>query len=98
VEFFHASVHAPRELRDIGRFDRDNLTVAALGSMAHVFHVHASSTFVQDCKQARRSRENRAETERVSKEITSALHVFSSSTLGQTQSSRGTSAGLMDRN
>ena len=94
VEFLYASVHAPRELRNIGRFHTNDRTAAALGSMAHVSHVLVCSTFLRGCKQARRSCENRAETERISKEITSALHGSSSSTVGRTQSSQGTSAGL----
>src|ERR1700758_4333162 len=93
MEFLYASVHAPRKLRNVGCFHRNDRTASALGSMAHVFHVRACSTFAQGCKQARRSRENRAETDRISKEITSALHSSSSLTLGRPQSSRGTSAG-----
>src|ERR1035438_3176353 len=34
MEFLHASVHTPRELRNIGRFDRNDLTVASLAGMA----------------------------------------------------------------
>src|ERR1039458_7956128 len=70
VEFLHASVHAPGELRNVGRFHGSHQTAAALGSMVHAFHVHAHSAFMRSCKQARRSRENRAETERIPKEIT----------------------------
>src|SRR6202034_4890728 len=85
VELLHIPFHPPRKLRNIGRFHRNDQTAAALGSVAHGFHVHGCSTFVRGCKQARRSGETRAQAERISKEITSVLHGFSWERIGRTQ-------------
>src|ERR1700722_19576509 len=50
MEFLYAPVHAPRKLRNIGRFDLNDLTVTAHGSIAHVFPVHVFSPHVRGCK------------------------------------------------
>src|SRR4029077_20924253 len=74
--------HAPGKLRNVGRFHANHQTAAALASMVHAFRIHVHSAFVRNCKQARCSRENRAETKRISKEIASVFHDSSSSTIG----------------
>src|SRR6266566_6078660 len=82
VEFLCVSVHAPRKLRNIWRFHGNDPTAGALGSMAHVLHVHARSAFLWGCKQARRGGQTCAQTKSISKEITSVFHGSSSSRIG----------------
>src|SRR5207245_1802246 len=50
MEFLYVSVHAPRKLRNVGRFHGNDPTAATLRSVAHVLHVHSRSAFLRDCK------------------------------------------------
>src|SRR5713226_48871 len=82
MEFLYVPVHAPRKLRNVGRFHGNAPTAAALGSVTHVLHVHARSALLRGCKQARRRGQTCAQTKSISKEITSVLHGSSSSRIG----------------
>jgi len=94
MEFLNASVHAPRKLRNVGRFHGNDPTAAALGSGAHVLHVHARSAFLPGCKEARCCRQTGAQTKSISQKITSVLHRCSSLRLGGPQLSPNTQQTL----
>src|ERR1700735_1120868 len=81
MKFFYVSIHAPRKLQYIGRLHPNDLTVAALLSVAGVLHVHvdARSVQVRRCKQARCGRQTGAQAKSISPEITSIFHNSSSS-------------------
>ena len=82
MEFLYVSVHAPRKLRNVGSFHGNDPSAAALGSVAHVLHVHGRSALLRGCKQARCSGQTCAQAKSISKEITSVLHGSSSSRIG----------------
>ena len=82
MEFLYVSVHAPRKLRNVGRFDGKDPTAGALGRVAHVLHVHARSAFLRGCKQVGRGSQTSAQTKTISQEITSVFHGSSSSRIG----------------
>jgi len=77
MEFLNVPVHSPGKLRNIRRFHRNDPTVA-LGTVAHVVHVHARSVRLLGCKQARCGRQSGAQTKSISQEIASVLHGSSS--------------------
>src|SRR6266852_1588111 len=83
MEFLNARIHAPRKLRNVRRFHRDDLTVAALGCVAHVLHVHGRSVRLRRSKQVRCGGQAGAHAKSISQEITSVLHGSSSSRVGE---------------
>src|SRR6266705_793722 len=79
MEFLYVSVHAPRKLRNVGRFHGNDPTAATLRSVPHVLHVHARSAFLRGCEQARYGSSTGTQAKSISKEITSVLHSSPSS-------------------
>src|SRR5437667_6521900 len=82
MEFLYVAVHPPRKLRNVWRFHRNHPTIAALGNVVHVLHIHARSAFLRSCKQVRRGGQTCAQTQTISQKITSVLHGSSSLRLG----------------
>src|SRR5581483_2563609 len=79
MKFFYVSVHAPRKLRNVGGVHGNDPTATALGSVAHVLHVHGFfARPCGGCKEARGGSQTCAQTESLPKEITSFLHRSSS--------------------
>src|SRR5437899_11110553 len=70
MEFLYVSVHAPRKLRNVGSLHGNDPSAAALGSVAHVLHVHGRSALLLGCKQATCSGQASAHAQSISNEIT----------------------------